>query len=239
MPKTSVLMSAALGFINLAIAANPSYAVGINFSTWSSSGDVTTPSVGSANLSTDGLNSDDFPANNGTFSFTGTVPATDAFFSTTLQDFLGLSATSLDTSDFAYEGSALKFTFNANGGDKLTFDYNFLTNDLLNIDYSFLLVNGSVITLADVSNALNSSSFFANETGTTPFSYTFTKSGTYTVGLGVVDIGDNNVTSALKISNAELVTTTAVPFEFDPALGLGAMGAVWAFKQAKKKMAKR
>lgn len=200
--KRSTFIASIVSLASLAIAPTPSFAIQVDFGTWSTFGDVTTPSLGQANLSNDGLESDDFPATSGKFSYTNTTPAGDAFGS--LQTFLGVSNAALDIGGSAWEGSAIKSTYTAQAGDKFNFNWQFLTNEGINNDFAFLVVNGAVTKLADVTNATNSSTFFISETGVNSFSYTFNSTGNYTLALGVVDVEDFSATSALEISNANL-----------------------------------
>ncbi|MBD2520582.1 PEP-CTERM sorting domain-containing protein [Nostoc sp. FACHB-973] len=197
----SPLTATIIALASLTITATSSQAASIDFSTWETFGDVTTPSLGETNLSNDGLVADDFPATSGTFSFSG-IAAGDAFGS--LQDFLGVSSNALDVDGFAWEGSAIKSTYFAQAGEKFNFNWNFLTNESSFNDFAFLVVDGTVTKLADFTSATNVSSFFNQETGVTSFSYTFNDSKNYTVALGVVDLDDFSTTSALKVSNANI-----------------------------------
>ncbi len=211
--KRSTLTASIITLASFTMTATPSQAASIDFSTWQIFGDVTTPGLGQTNLSNDGLVGDDFPVTSGTFSFSG-IPAGDAFGS--LQSFLGVSSDTLDINGFAWEGSAIKSTYIAQAGEKLNFNWNFLTNESTYNDFAFLVVDNTVTKLADFTNATNGSSFFNQETGVNSFSYTFNSSGNYTIALGVVDLDDPGVTSAFKVSNANI---QAVP-ESGTILGL-------------------
>ncbi|MBG1268697.1 PEP-CTERM sorting domain-containing protein [Nostoc sp. WHI] len=199
--KRSTLTASFITLASFTITATPSQAVSIDFSSWETFGDVTTPGLGQTNLSNDGLVADDFPATSGTFSFSG-IPAGDAFGS--LQSFLGVNSDALDINGFAWEGSAIKSTYLAQAGEKFNFNWNFLTNESTYNDFAFLVVDGTVTKLADITNATNGSSFFNRETGVNSFTYTFNSSKNYTVALGVVDLDDPGTTSAFKVSNANI-----------------------------------
>ncbi len=55
----------------------------------------------------------------------------------------------------------------------------------------------------DVSAASTSTNYH-RETGLQTYNYTFASGGTHTIGFGVVDIGDYDVSSALLVSNVTL-----------------------------------
>ncbi|MBD2253965.1 PEP-CTERM sorting domain-containing protein [Nostoc parmelioides] len=147
-----------------------------------------------------------------------TLADTTGINSAALETFLGLSSGSL-TSLEAEEGSAIKQVITVNAGDKLTFSWNFLTNqvpaDPTYNDFAFFSITG-VTQLANT-NSLTTFSFsrLAEETGYQPYTYNFTTAGTYTLGFGVVDVGDTTVNSALLVDNVEL---TPVP---EPTTMLG------------------
>lgn len=202
-------------FGTVALTAVPSYAVVINFDDWQKIGDVVTSGLGSTSMSNDssiGLNnsrSDDKPNPSGTYNYTKITSAVDAFTRTqagALQKDLGFLDSALDIVGEAYEGSAIKTTYNAKTGDKLTFDWQFLTNetDANFNDFGFFSVNTTVYQLANITNATNTSNFFGKETGIGSYTYTFDTDGDYNLAFGVVDINDPAVTSGLQINNANL-----------------------------------
>jgi subtilisin family serine protease/subtilisin-like proprotein convertase family protein/uncharacterized protein (DUF2141 family) len=129
-----------------------------------------------------------------------------------LETFLGLSQGSLDGlgNGDATEGSAIKQTIAVQAGDTLTFDWDFLTNEGMSSyfnDFAFVSVAPETSsTLASTYSPLVTSpnpSFFQH-TGFDSFSYTFTTGGTYTIGVGVVDVGDTVVDSGLLVDNFSL-----------------------------------
>lgn len=136
--------------------------------------------------------------------------------SSTLEQFLGLSSGSLTG---AVEGSAIKQTITVNAGDKLTFSWNFLTNEVpANAEYN----DFAFFSLSNINQLANTydATFFsfsrlAQQTGYQPYTYNFATAGTYTLGFGVVDVGDTTVNSALLVDNVKL---TPVP---EPTTMLG------------------
>ena len=114
----------------------------------------------------------------------------------------------------------------AEAGDILNFDWNFLTNEVLPpvsfSDFSFVSITSSdnsgsyLLKLADVTNATSEFSLteFFKETGFQTFSFKLPTTGTYTLGLGIIDVGDSDIDSGLLIDNFKL---TSVP---EPTSGL-------------------
>lgn len=127
-----------------------------------------------------------------------------------LEAALGLSAGTLDGlgNGNVTEGSALLLpTITVAAGTTLSFDWNFLTNESTPTnfnDFAFVSI-GSVSELADTNSSfVLSPTSFSEETGYETFSYTFTTGGTYTIGLGVVDVGDSSVASGVLVDNFTL-----------------------------------
>ncbi|MBX9255663.1 PEP-CTERM sorting domain-containing protein [Desmonostoc muscorum CCALA 125] len=226
--KFGFVSLASLG--GLAITTTSALAVGLNLGSWQQFGDVIT-SGGGANLSTASLEfPDDAPASAGAFNYSG-IAAGEAGFFPDLQDFLGLSDPSaLDIEGFAFEGSAIKNTITVAAGDALSFDWNFRTNETVNKDFAFLLVDNTVIKLADFTDATQADSPFLQQTGIR--SYTFSTPGTYSVALGVVDVDDYGITSALEVKNAAI---KRVP---EPATFLGAL-TVFAYGIAMRRRCRK
>ncbi|GJD19068.1 hypothetical protein RIVM261_040240 [Rivularia sp. IAM M-261] len=123
-----------------------------------------------------------------------------------LESFLELTSGSL-TSLGAIEGSAIKQTITVNAGDSFSFDWNFLSDDFQNSDYNdfafFSLTN--VTELANTfSPTVFSFSRLSNQTEYQKYTYNFQVAGTYTLGFGVADVGDDTVNSALLVDNLKL-----------------------------------
>ncbi|NJL78238.1 MAG: PEP-CTERM sorting domain-containing protein [Richelia sp. RM2_1_2] len=187
------------------VFANPAQAVSIDLGSWTRVGDVDATG-NQANISTASFTAqDDFPQGAGAFNYSGNNPVAAGG---AIETAVGLNPGGLDNPaapffGAAFEGSAITTNLNVRQGDRLSFDWNFLTNDTLD-DYAFFVANGVITTLANVSDASNSSSTnFNSETGARTFNYTFANAGNYQVGIGIVDIGDFSSTSALQISNAQ------------------------------------
>lgn len=142
-----------------------------------------------------------------------------------LETFLGLTSGSL-TSNGAIEGSAIKQIITVNSGDILNFSWNFLTDQEPDPDYNdfaFFTLSSTVNQLADTNSPTNFSfSWLFKETGYQ--SYTIQQAGTYTLGFGIVDVGDSTVNSALLVDNIRLTSSvTTVP---EPSTLIGALTAL-------------
>ncbi|MGF1482060.1 MAG: pre-peptidase C-terminal domain-containing protein [Cyanophyceae cyanobacterium] len=129
-----------------------------------------------------------------------------------LEEFLDLSPGLLDnlSNGDVTEGSAIKQAFVVNEGDVLTFDWNFLTNEstpeeTFN-DFAFFSVSSPTIKLADTTEpSLETLAVgFNEETGFRTAAVGFSESETVTLNLGVVDVEDNNVNSALIVDNIRI-----------------------------------
>ena len=142
---------------------------------------------------------------------------------TDLEEFLDLVPGTLDglTENDAIEGSVIKQTFTAQAGDIVSFDWNFLTNESTpNATYNdtaFLSVNGFTFELADTNSHFVDASAdnyyhgsaeltdeFTGQTGTQTLTFSVAEAGTYTIGFGVVDVGDDLFDSGLLIDNVEI-----------------------------------
>ncbi|WP_299408196.1 PEP-CTERM sorting domain-containing protein [Acaryochloris sp. IP29b_bin.148] len=140
-------------------------------------------------------------------------PVSDA----ALENFVGQPSGTIDNlgNGDATEGSAIKQTFSASAGQTVTLDWNFLTNEAtpntLYNDFAFVSVRplGGTSTLADTNSRfplLGNNARFNDETGYNTFSYDIPTTGTYTLGLGVVDVGDRVVNSGLLVDNVNVGT---------------------------------
>lgn len=147
-----------------------------------------------------------------------------------LEQFLGLTSGSLDSLGYGetFGGSAIKQTFTANAGDTLSFDWNFLTSEnssSANNDFAFVIALASS-GLADTNSVLlPSSTVFRRETGFQKFSSTISASGSYTLGIGIINVADGEIQSGLLVDTVSTtpVSTTAVP---TPALLPGMLTAL-------------
>jgi|GEM_PF-3846482 len=130
-----------------------------------------------------------------------------------LEEFLDLDPGSLDhlVHGHAFEGSVIKQTFTVEAGDVVSFDWNFLTNestpDTTYNDTAFLSINGFTFELADTNAHFQDADHvdeFDEQTGEQTLTFSIAKAGTYTIGFGVVDVGDDLVDSGLVIDNLDL-----------------------------------
>ncbi len=175
---------------------------------WTTLGDVSIQS-GAAFLTTSTvLDQDDPPAPAGTFNFSA-APAVETGIPGGPEEFAGLATGDLDpepgAGNFAFEGSVMKQTFNVPAGEFLTFDWQILTNDDANDDYAFITINGVLTVLGTQAVATTGSTPFARESVTSTFSRGFPSAGPVTLAFGIVDTGDFNTTSALRVDNVALV----------------------------------
>ena len=155
---------------------------------------------------------------NGTQPSSGTLPTTAA----NLESFLGLNAGDLSAKgSTAVNGSAIKQTITAKAGDLVTFKADMLTNEatLTGRDYALVSVtyNGKtqyfkITGVLKATNPLDSSGL-SSETGYHSYAILLPKSGQYTIGFGVVNVGDATVASNLLVDNVQLKTRFADLFD--------------------------
>ncbi len=147
-----------------------------------------------------------------------------------LAEFLNVNPNDLLNLGNVIEGSAIKTTFTVKAGDVVKFDWNFLADDSqqeMTNDFAFVTL--ALTKLADTfSIFVNSPTPFSNETGFKTFSYQFETAGTYTLGIGVVDVGDPAGDSGLLVDNLTITagdsTTVPEPASVLGLLGFGALG---------------
>ena len=112
------------------------------------------------------------------------------------------------------EGSAIAQTVTVPAGTVLSFDWRFLTDlsatpNSQGNDYAFFSVTPALTTLADSHSVFATSpTVFNMETQVGTYRYAFPTSGTYTIGMGVVDVGGTAIDSGLLIDR---VTYTLPP----------------------------
>ncbi|WP_157951186.1 PEP-CTERM sorting domain-containing protein [Cyanothece sp. BG0011] len=219
---------------------------------WEQLGDVLIENAGQkAKLSTDatfffGFGDDsDVGANNGEFNQSGQLAEIVGFGG--LEDYLGIPVALLDVEGFAYEGSAIKTELTVNAGDKLSFDWQFFTNETSTEieeelrpfkDYAFVLIDGQISKLADYQKVVEQglldveTGTFDSKTEKEIWEYRFDTEGTYQVALGIIDVDDFFITSALSVENVQL---QVVP---EPLTVLGTVTAIgfgYGFKKSLKK----
>jgi hypothetical protein len=169
-----------------------------------------------------------------------------------VEGFLGLPSflSSNDNFTNAIEGSAIKQTFSGRAGQTLSFDWNFRSNEAVGDnanpdfnDFAFTTLSFSsqnlFFRLADTTSqflARGSDAEFDEQTGLRRFSFTLPFDAEYTLGLGVVDVGEPTIISGLIVDNVQ-----AIP-EANTTIGLlflGSFGAVSLLKRSKKKFLTR
>jgi autotransporter-associated beta strand protein len=136
-----------------------------------------------------------------------------------LETFLNLAAGTLNSisSGPVIEGSALRRTLTVSAGDTVSFQWNFLTNESLAPpwtynDFAFVSltpVGLAATRLADTEfDAFlpSSGTGYSWETGYCQFQHAFTAAGTYLLGIGVVDVTDSAVNSAILLDSVQLTS---------------------------------
>ncbi len=170
---------------------------------------------------------DDAPAAAGACNFGGVEPESIGSAGG-MEERLGLAVGDLD-GIFAQrptEGSGLLQRFTAAPGTRVALDWNLLTSEPSTTgtaDFAFVSVDGVVTLLADSSSAslTASATAFERETGySTWLSDAFTSGGAHTLVLGVVDLNDFSVSSALLVDEVRLVPLPAARW----LLGSGLLG---------------
>ncbi|NJL81003.1 MAG: calcium-binding protein [Richelia sp. SM2_1_7] len=133
----------------------------------------------------------------------------------TLESFLELNSGDIDGigNGDATEGSALQKTITVEAGDVLSFDFNFLTNEFTPTffnDFAFVSITSNTLSeLADTNSFFElSPTVFSEETDYDNFTFKFSEAGTYTVGIGVVDLQDTAVDSGLLVDDFKIVSAS-------------------------------
>lgn len=236
--KHSALTAGTLSLIGLAsvFCSNPSQAAILNggfetgnFNEWKTTGNTTIQTSAYGSGPTEGKSQ----------ALLSTAED-NAVSSLDLETFLGLPSGSLDGvgNGETFRGSAIQQTFAANAGQVLTFDWNFLTNEgtpspFFN-DFSFVTI-GSLSKIADTSSTFalsptasytDTNKRFESETGFKTFSYTIPTTGSYTLGIGVTNVGDPYGSSGVLVDKVALSSpSTSIP-EPNSAFSLLAFGAL-------------
>jgi hypothetical protein len=215
---------------------NPSFDQGLV--SWDTFGDVSVMgAVNRAVLSTASVEFDDDGLGAGFNNNSGTSPVDFSF----VPNLGGVPLSSLDIDPFdgpfVTEGSAIRQSFSAMAGDIVTvsFDWAFLSMDSASSDFGFVALNDTVVRFADMNG---SGSSFTGSFGdfadvnwnwsNNTFSYTANASGIQSLVLGVVDMGDYNLSSELRVDNVSILVT-AVPEPETYAMllaGLALMGSI-------------
>jgi VCBS repeat-containing protein len=107
------------------------------------------------------------------------------------------------------DGSALKTELTLHAGDVITFNWNFASGDSLPYnDFAFASVNGSVVLLSDVQTVCG----YAGASGEHTFSYTATASGTFDLGIGVMNGSSVRNDSYLEVDSIAVNGVTVQSF---------------------------
>jgi hypothetical protein len=163
-----------------------------------------------------------------------------------LDNFLSLTPGALDnlvSGNRVESGSAIKQTFTVTAGEVLSFSFDFLTNESTGSsadptfnDFAFVSLNSTPTKLADTfSSFTTSATMYPVETGFQTFSVTIQQSGSLTLGLGVVNVGDTFNDSGLLVDNAMLTIASPEPSTQIMVTGLGAvMALVYVARKARE-----
>lgn len=168
-----------------------------------------------------------------------------------LEQFLGLNSGSLDAiaTSSAIEGSAIKQNFFGNTNDTISFDFSFLTdedtwsqadynkpNPYYN-DFAFLTLQfedspSYVFKLSDTFSDFTNSytTPFIYETGFQTKSLSLAATGNYTIGFGVIDVGDESFASSLLVDNIKLTSSQNKPVPVPSSVVALAMFGFGAFR---------
>ncbi len=197
----------ALSLASLGSLALKAPAQAFSFNTWTTYGDVT--SSGNAATITNAV--PDGTDDGGTIrNVSGNAPL-DIF---TLESNLGLISVLQGN---PIEGSAIQISQLAQAGDNVSFNWFFTSYD-----------PGSGSTLPDrgfvaINNGVSPVVTYLTPASPSPFSYTFTTAGNYTISIGVFDQDDVTTSSVLSVNNAQYTTGPINPIP-TPALLPGLVG---------------
>ena len=180
--------------------------------------------IGNATIETAALGSNPTEGNYQALITTGSGTVSD----TELESVLGFTTGTLDNlgNGDVTEGSVVQLTpITVNAGDSLSFDWNFVTQEKIASNFNdggFVSItsntSNSLLELADTnSDVVRLSYSFRLETGYERFTYQFTESGTFTLSLGVVDVGDTQINSGLLVDNVSIISSSNPnPVSIDP-----------------------
>jgi len=222
-----------------AAPVNGGFEAGVFTTAWDTTGDTSVESA----ISFPGT-----PTSSGTFHALMTNDAPGSVTDTALESFLGLAAGALDalSTGNATEGSAIKQSITVASGDTLSFDWNFLTDEATPTSFndmafwSLTTLTGATLLADTFSSGFGlSGTTFGEETGYSTTSFTFSSSGTFMLGFGVVDVDDTIANSGLLIDSVSVTSPTNGPVIPEPAsmvlFGLTSLGMMgWTTRRRRK-----
>ncbi len=148
-------------------------------------------------------------------------PGAPSFPITGLETFLNLAPGGLNgiSTGEVVGGAAIRQSFTASAGDKVRFGWAFLTNndpEALDFNsFAFAVVSpaSNAVVLGDTFSSLKSSdsALFSLDTGYSNFEYVLPATGEFILAIGVVDVGDDFVTSGVLVDNVALISSVPEP----------------------------
>lgn len=177
------------------------------------------------------------PLGEATGPFSGTDAVSTALLESSLGVLSGEIAALSPSGNAPVHGSGVHQDFSVSVPSTLTFDWNFITNEIIptgsytDFVFWFLMPSGGGAPIAGGSLADTSGSSFVpspaasfnDHTGyQSTFSYDITTPGSYRIAIGVVDVLDDNFTSAVLLDNFQVVPEPSTALLV--ALGLVMMG---------------
>jgi hypothetical protein len=213
----------------LVALAAPAYAQIINgnfasaLAGWSASGDASARD-GAGFVTTASLSGDDDNLGTGFHNFSGS----EVSFASDLETALGLPADALSPDAnggvFAFEGSALFQSVTVQAGDVLSFDWTLFSKEAAGTDYAFVVIDGTAFNLSTGSSLSVGSTYdYGFTSGSQSFqSAPFASAGTFTIGIGVVDVDNFVSSSAVSFDNVALAAIPE-PSAFAALAGLATL----------------
>ena len=236
------LMAVAMGAVQTASAGNilnGGFEAFPDFQSWSTLGNT---SVQDNTFKTPTEGSVQAVLSNG---FNGPGAGTATTNVASLEAFLNLNPGSLVPN--IKSGSAIKQSFFGTVGDVITYTYDYVTNEGPKADYGFYTFTqpgggdfvGVLGQTGDpglhATSALdNLSGYFNQETGYRTGTFTLTSTGTWTVGFGVVNRDDTNISSGLLVDNVQGGTGGAVGVPLPAGMYILPFGLIAAGVYSKK-----
>ena len=205
------------------------------FADWERVGDASV-SAGLLRLTTASLAfEDDFPLAAGALNLSGTAAAEAGIAPAGLETFAGIDPGMLDADPLwsAYEGSAVRRSFQSAANMQISFQWTLDTRDDAFPDLVFAVLDGRLLQPGTAADAtLPASGLHTFTTGVRGFATPLIGAGTHTLVIGVVDIGDYNMTSTLSISQVLLQPVPEAPALPAMLAGAALLGGVLRRRRA-------